>query len=160
LIKGKTQMNLESNTITLLIPGQPVAKNRPRFTRVGKGVRAYSDQGDEEQLWVMVARQQLQKLAVRHFSGPVAMNIVFWMKRPASHFGSGKNAGVLKTSAPAAPVTKIDVDNGIKFVLDNLNHCDVWPDDSYVVGIDARKRYALPGTEPRTELSLREVIDV
>ncbi len=153
-------MNLESNTISLMIPGQPVAKNRPRFTRVGKGVRAYSDQGDEEQLWVMVARQQLKELAVRHFSDAVALNVVFWMKRPASHFGTGKNTGVLKASAPSAPVIRPDTDNFLKHVMDCLNHCSVWQDDSFVVGIDARKRYALPGTEPRTELVLREVIDV
>jgi Holliday junction resolvase RusA-like endonuclease len=153
-------MNPEPNTITLLIPGQPVGKNRPRFTRVGKGVRTYSDQGDEEQLWVMVVRQQLKELAVRHFSGAVAMKIVFWMKRPAGHFGSGKNAGVLKASAPVSPVTKIDLDNGIKWTLDVLNHCDVWQDDSFVIGIDARKRYAETGTEPRTELVLREVTGV
>lgn len=153
-------MNIEPNIISLMIPGQPVAKNRPRFARIGKGVRTYSDQGDEEQLWVMVARQQLKELAVQRFSGAVAMNITFWMKRPANHFGSGKNAGVLKSSAPAAPITKIDLDNGIKWVGDVLNHCNVWQDDSYVVGIDAKKRYALPGTEPRTEIVLREVIDV
>jgi Holliday junction resolvase RusA-like endonuclease len=150
----------ESNTISLLIPGQPVAKNRPRFARAGKGVRTYSDQGDEEQLWVMVARQQLKKLAVRRFSGAVAMNVVFWMKRPSNHFGTGKNSGILKASSPATPVIRPDTDNFLKHVMDCLNHCEVWQDDSYVVGIDARKRYALPGTEPRTELILREVIDV
>jgi len=150
----------EPNTITLLIPGQPVGKNRPRFTRVGKGVRTYSDQGDKEQLWVMVVRQQLKELAVRHFSGAVAMKIVFWMKRPANHFGSGKNAGVLKASAPAAPVTKPDIDNLLKFLADSLNHCSIWIDDSYIADIDMKKRYALPGTEPRTELVLCEVTGV
>ncbi|MEI6258527.1 MAG: RusA family crossover junction endodeoxyribonuclease [Deltaproteobacteria bacterium] len=153
-------MITEPNTITLLIPGQPISKNRPRFTRVGKGVRTYSDQSDEEWLWVMVVRQQLKELAVRHFSGAVAMKIVFWMKRPAGHFGSGKNAGVLKASAPASPVTKPDIDNLLKFLADCLNHCSIWVDDSYIADIDMKKRYAEPGTEPRTELVLREVNDV
>lgn len=156
-------MNLEPNIISLMIPGQPVAKNRPRFARIGKGVRTYSDQSDEEQLWVMVARQQLKKFTVQRFcgfNGPVSMKIVFWMKRPASHFGSGKNSGILKASAPSAPIIKPDIDNFLKHVMDCLNHCVIWQDDSFVVGVDARKRYALPGTEPRTEIVLRDVIDV
>ena len=153
-------MIAESNTITLMIPGQPVGKNRPRFTRVGKGVRTYSDQGDEEQLWVMVARQQIQKLAVRRFSGAVEVKIIFWFKRPVSHFGSGKNAGTLKPSAPGVPTTKPDNDNLVKHVMDCLNHCDVWVDDSYVVGIHAIKRYTRSEWEPRTEVLITESINI
>ncbi len=74
-------------------------------------------------------------------TGPVSVNVTFWLPRPKGHFGTGKNAGVKKASAPSAPTSKPDVDKVARAVLD----CGtgLWfKDDSQVVTLQVFKRYA------------------
>lgn len=153
------EAEISGQEVFITIPGPPVGKNRPRFARIGKGVRTYSDQEDEQSLWVMSARNQLRRLN-RFFDGAVEIRVRFWIKRPAGHYGSGKNEGVLRPSALVVPEKKSDLDNYEKFMLDCLNHCHIWKDDSCVVGIDSKKRYAERGTEPRTEILITEKFEV
>lgn len=76
--------------------------------------------------------------------------ITFTLKRPASHYGTGRNAYLAKPSAPAHPVSHRagDLDKLIRLVLDAIQDTDVLPDDSAVVEIQARKAYALDVSLP------------
>ena len=71
----------------------------------------------------------------------VAVDLRFGLPRPKSHFGTGRNAGRLKPSAPAYPGTKPDVDKLSRAVLDALTGV-LWADDSQVVILSAVKVYA------------------
>lgn len=51
---------------------------------------------------------------------PVAVTIIEYRVRPQSHFGTGRNAEVLKASAPAKPITAPDTDKVARRVLDAL----------------------------------------
>lgn len=75
-------------------------------------------------------------------SGPVMVEIVFYLPRPKAHYGSGRNAGVLKDSAPAVPTTRPDSDKLARAVLDALTMAAVYVDDSQVVELRAGKRFA------------------
>jgi len=77
-------------------------------------------------------------------AGPVTVDVTFYLKRPDGHMGTGRNAGTVKASAPAFPVVRPDVDKLIRGLLDALTGL-AWGDDSQVVEIVARKRYAAPG---------------
>lgn len=72
-------------------------------------------------------------------AGPMAVYIVVNVKRP-------------KSVKRDAPVTRPDIDNYAKLVLDALNGF-VWNDDSQVTELHAEKLYALaePGTSVRVE---------
>jgi Holliday junction resolvase RusA-like endonuclease len=135
----------------LFIHGKPIAKKRPRFARRGKHVVTYNDQETEEGLWLLDAKKQIAE----KLNGPVVVEVVFSMPRPKSHFGTGRNAGILKPSAPKEHTQKPDIDNLIKFVLDCLNHCGVWHDDNDVVRIVARKLWS-PGDYGGTSINIRK----
>lgn len=75
-------------------------------------------------------------------AGPVDVELTFSMPRPKDHYGTGRNAAVLKPSAPAYPTTKPDLDKLVRAILDALTEARVYPDDSCVVDVYARKRYA------------------
>ena len=51
------------------------------------------------------------RLPDKPLTGPLSVECTFTFKRPKAHFRTGKNAGVLKDSAPAAMVSTPDVDN-------------------------------------------------
>lgn len=78
---------------------------------------------------------------VRRIGGPVVVRLRFYLPRPAGHFGTGRNAGQLKPSAPFYPAVRPDLDKYVRAVLDALTTCGAYEDDSRVVDIDAVKRY-------------------
>lgn len=72
--------------------------------------------------------------------GPLKLTLVFCRTRPKSHFGTGRNAGKLKESAPRLPVTRPDTVKLTRAVEDALTGV-VWRDDSQVTTHVLLKRY-------------------
>lgn len=64
--------------------------------------------------------------------GPLVADMVFSMPRPAGHFGTGRNAGRLKPSAPLVPSVMPDLSKLARSTEDALTGL-VWRDDSLVV---------------------------
>lgn len=77
---------------------------------------------------------------------PVVVEIVFAFARPSSHFGTGKNEGHLKNSAPIHHRVKPDLDKLCRAILDGMSGI-VIRDDSRVVELRARKEYGRPGAK-------------
>ena len=140
-----------NGNIVFEIPGNPIAKKRPRFARRGEYTITYNPQETEEgrMLWEIKTQLPIGWLPI---NAPIKISTIFYLKRPKSHFGSGKNAGVLKKNAPTYPVCKPDIDNLQKMVYDCLNKV-VWSDDSYIFESYARKEYSC---NPRTEIVIEE----
>lgn len=137
---------MPKQNITIL--GKPIAKNRPRFSRRGKHVVTYSDQGDDrDRISTIVAAQSTIGSII---TTAVTVSMRFWFERPKSHFRAGKYAGFLKPSAPEKHIVKPDVDNTVKWICDILNGI-VWKDDAQVTKLVAEKMYVTTG-EARTEI--------
>ena len=71
---------------------------------------------------------------------PVAVELAFYFPRPKSHLGKGG----LKPSAPPMPNRRSvgDLDKLVRSTLDALVQASILTDDSHVVDLVARKRYA------------------
>ena len=137
----------------IVIKGKPIAKKRPRFARAGKFVKTYNDQQTEEGRWLWEAMQQMTG---EPLSGPVSMLCEFIFPRPKSHFGTGKNSGKLKPSAPQFHIQTPDKDNCEKFAMDCLNK-HAYHDDCQVVYSTTSKRWACPGEQGRSVIVLEGV---
>lgn len=75
---------------------------------------------------------------------PVGAEVTFTMKRPAFHYGTGKNKGILKDRyVDAHPVSHAvgDIDKLLRLVLDAIQDTPVLPDDCAVVEVTGRKVY-------------------
>ncbi|MGW6911493.1 RusA family crossover junction endodeoxyribonuclease [Streptomyces sp. NPDC054940] len=82
--------------------------------------------------------------------GPVWVDVQFSLRRPKSHYGTGKNAGLLKASAPPYPTSKPDLDKLVRSTQDALKDAGVLADDSVVASLSALKVYVLWGDALRT----------
>ena len=134
--------------ITITIPGEPVAKGRPRITtRDGfahaytpKKTRDYEALVDAEARKVMGLRKPLE--------GPLAVEVNAFMPVPASWSLTKKLAAVAQT---ILPTSRPDLTNIVKAAEDALNGI-VWRDDSQIVSLIMTKEY---GARPRLVIAVR-----
>lgn len=137
----------------IIVPGKPIAKKRPKFVRTATGGRAYNDQETEEGKFLLMCLESIDE----KLDGPLRMACSFVFERPKSHFGTGKNAGVLKESSPEYHLKVPDVDNLLKFVCDSLNNI-AYKDDCQIIKKYGSKRYALEDEEAHTFIKIERVI--
>ena len=104
-------------------------------------------------LHTLTGRQWLGKAQI----GPVEVTIHFWMERPQGHYGTGRNATVLRPSAPVRPACMPDLDKLVRSTLDGLVSGGAIADDKQIVSINAHKWYAVGSRRPGCTLELSEV---
>lgn len=71
---------------------------------------------------------------------PLILKLTFFRQRPQGHYGTGRNAGILKDSSPEYPTPKPDLTKLTRAVEDALTGI-VWEDDSQVVKQVTEKLY-------------------
>ena len=81
-------------------------------------------------------------------TGPIEVELTFCFERPASHYGTGKNADRIKGSSPRFHTKAPDVDKLVRLVLDAMENAGIVANDSQVVQVTAQKEWAvdMPGT--------------
>lgn len=137
--------------IRLVIPGNPIAKKRPRFARRGKFVTTYNPQETEEGRFAIQAIQQIaHQDPGEPISGPISLRTRFDMPIPKS---TSKKRATAMLCGNENHVKKPDLDNLLKFVKDCLNRI-AWKDDSQVCMIEAYKRYS---EHPKTIIEIEEI---
>jgi crossover junction endodeoxyribonuclease RusA len=77
--------------------------------------------------------------------GPLCVRVTFLLPRPRAHYGTGRNAAVLKPSAPTYHDKRPDLDKLLRSTLDALGEAGVWRDDSQVAEVQTVKRYTSDG---------------
>lgn len=85
-------------------------------------------------------------------AGPLIVLFNFLLPRPKGHYGTGKNASVLKLSAPKFPTGKPDVLKLARGVEDALTQV-IWGDDAQIVSEIIAKNYS---PFPGVEITIRE----
>ena len=82
--------------------------------------------------WQASVRQEMMaKRRAAALAGPMQMALRHWVRRPKSHYGTGRNAKQLKDSAPEFPESGPDLDKILRAIQD----CGTriwWEDDDQV----------------------------
>ena len=73
-------------------------------------------------------------------TGPLGLAVRFTLRRPKGHFGTGKNAGKVKDSAPKFPTVKPDCTKLLRAIEDACTGV-VWNDDAQIVEQAVSKGY-------------------
>ena len=130
-----------SDLITFTVLGKP----RP-LSRTGHGQFGgkYLAAPSSQQIGLIVDGWQREGSPTLPDDEPISMEVEFVFERPASHFGTGRNEGVLKHRfLDAMPTGRPDLDNLVKLVCEALQG-NAFRDDSRIVTIRARKVYGRP----------------
>jgi Holliday junction resolvase RusA-like endonuclease len=85
--------------------------------------------------------------------GPVSLLVIFFFARPKSHYGSGKNAKTLKSSAPERHAQSPDLDKLVRCLNDALTGI-VFRDDRQVWHITAGRCWC--ENQEQAQVTVRE----
>lgn len=123
--------------VFILVPGEPVAKGRPRFAKRGNFVSTYTPEKTRE-YELKVSCEARRSMGMRApIVGPVELKIELSMGIPASW---SKKKRLQATTGEIRPTSKPDWENVCKALCDALNGI-AWMDDSQVVEATVSKRY-------------------
>ncbi len=137
-----------TNEIAIQVDGVPKPQPRPRAFAIGGKARVY-DPGTAEGWKGAIALAVGKHLPEKPIEGPVRVLIDFFMPRP-------KRLMRKRDSDEAIPhVSKPDVDNLAKAVLDCLTEIGMWGDDSQVWRLDVRKLYHAKNHRPGACIYIR-----
>ena len=149
-----------SSEIKFFAAGIPTPQGSKRaITNKHTGSAALVESSNKNKCWRAVvsytAAQAMRAAKQAVQTGPVMVDLAFWFPRPRGHFGTGKNAGTVKPSAPGEPQTPPDLDKLIRSVCDALSGI-VYKDDRQICSIRAHKSYVLHGQPPGVEVKIYE----
>lgn len=128
---------------TFFVAGVPVPKGSAKaFMRKGMKLPVVvQDNAEKQKPWASSVGYAAQQAGVKMMqSGPVRVEVSFFMPRPRSHYGTGRNAGKVKAAAPSCHTSKPDLDKLVRCVKDALTGI-AWKDDAQVAEVVARKGY-------------------
>lgn len=127
-------------------------------TKNGRPIVACRDMNPKSKDWMQevkaVAFEAMQSQSL--ILGPVELSATFYFLRPKSHFGTGRNAGEIKASAPVEHAQSPDLAKLLRSLEDALTGV-VWRDDRQVFryGPDTQRRWC--EDYERTEVVIREI---
>lgn len=133
------------------VAGTPAPQGSKRH--VGNGIMVESSA--KVQPWREAVKAASLSIPHRAAEGPVTVDIAFRLTRPKGHYGTGRNAGRLRESAPPRPTTKPDLDKLVRSTLDALKDAGVYRDDSQVVTLITAKHYVCAGQVPGARIIVR-----
>ena len=154
--------------VEFFVPGVPKPGGSKRaFVNPKTGQAIITDACKKNKQW----RDSVAAAAIEAYQGQPLIGLVgfqmdFYFARPRGHFGTGKNAAKLKSSAPPAPPVKPDLTKVIRSTEDALTRI-LWRDDSQVIAQWNSKSYvglanldhlALPSVIPGVRVTLMELV--
>lgn len=145
-----------TRSISFQVHGLPAAQGSKRH--VGNGVMIESSKAVKPWRQDVVAAA-IQAIAMagdfEQFTGPVLVRVEFFFPRPKSHFGTGRNANVLKDNAPVWVGKKPDIDKTLRSTFDALTTAGIWRDDSLAAVVYTSKRF---NSTPMAVIELHELL--
>lgn len=117
--------------------GKPVGKGRPKFTRRGGYVRAYTPKGTSDYEALVAESYQGEYGNEEKMDCPLKVKILAVFPIPKSLRKADRE---LAKKDILKPTKKPDIDNIVKVILDGLNGV-AYEDDALVVSVEADKRY-------------------
>jgi Holliday junction resolvase RusA-like endonuclease len=135
--------------IRFKVTGRPAPQGSKRHIGHGRMIEQSKAVGPwREAVRAETQRQIYERLAEWPDELAVSASLTFWLPRPQSHYRTGRNAHLLRESAPARPAGRPDVDKLARAVLDGLTAGGAFADDSQVVDLAVSKQWCGPGESP------------
>lgn len=145
--------------ITFDVAGRPAPQGSKTYMGRGRMVEA-SKYVKPWRADVFAAARTVKARGYSTITGPVHLTVVFALDRPKSHYRTGRNAHLLRDSAPEYPTGAPDLSKLIRSTEDAITEASIWRDDALVIAVTALKVYvghADAPSRPGARITIREV---
>ena len=157
-LKGQT---MQQGLFTIFIPGKPVTQGSKKGVYNPKAKRVWVKDQNSEDLgnWRNRIASEVRSFMKNHnIDGlpkpePVKLALRFSFMRPKGHFGTGKNTGNLKPSAPSYFTKAPDLAKLARAVEDAMTGI-VYQDDSQICREELSKHYTEDFTLEGVEITV------
>lgn len=128
--------------LTVYGEAQPAGSKRSFYSQ--KLRRSFVvDDNKKSRPWKDLVSQEAGKVAAGMLEGPLLLVVTFYRARPAGHYGSGRNAGELRASAPPFPTVRPDATKLLRGIEDALIGV-LYRDDAQIVRQIVDKQWGDP----------------
>jgi crossover junction endodeoxyribonuclease RusA len=128
--------------VAFTVHGEPAPQGSKTTGRTKAGANYVREDNPATGPWriavAYAATLAMRELDLEPLAGPLELDVAFVFGRPRSHFGTGRNAGRLKPSAPMFCDKRPDLDKLVRAIGDALTGIAV-VDDAAFVQLVARK---------------------
>ena len=135
-----------NGTACLFIPGTPKPQGSKRAIVHKHSKQAVVMESAGQPLKDWRASIRLAAGQCKMILGAVDVSLDFFFQRPKKHFGTGRNARIMKDWAPGPHTQKPDIDKLARAVLDGLSGI-LFEDDSKVIQLVCGKAWADDGPQ-------------
>lgn len=135
--------------IEIIVYGHPAPQGSKAFKGIHGGHAVLVESSKAVKPW----RMDVKHAAIEAhggnppMDGPLCVRMVFTLRRPRGHYGTGRNEGKLKPYAPTRPAGLPDLSKLLRSTEDALTQAGVWVDDSRVVEYE-RAAKVFAGEDP------------
>lgn len=138
------------------VPGIPVTQGSMRHR--GKGRMAHDNEEKLKPWRAVVAYHTAEGWHGGPSEAAMSIGLRFCFRRPKTHYGTGRNSGALKKTAPKYPAgRRYDLDKLVRAVLDALTGV-VYMDDGQVVDL-GEKPHKCYAPDPGVQIIVRELLE-
>ena len=147
--------------VVITVYGTPAPQGSKRAF-VGKSGKAHVIESSHDRVksWRQAVIDEVRpECRAFRFDGlALEVDMVFRLKRPKSHYRTGRNAHLLRDDAPRYPSGKPDLSKLARSTEDALTDAGLWADDAQVVRYALLAKYwADDGVLPGAIIRVREV---
>jgi crossover junction endodeoxyribonuclease RusA len=140
------------NVIKFYVEGDPRAQPRARvYNKIAVSAPRKNPIWSWREAITIAAKEHRPENPI---DGPIHLVIEFKMRRPRSHYRTGKYSQLLKPNAPDWHINIPDLDNLEKAVMDTLTQLSFWHDDRQVAAKTTYKKWA---TIPHMYVALEQL---
>ena len=143
-------------TIEFTIPKEPVSGSQLKFNRrTGNAYRPAMHKHRVQEVYD-AACKVVDDVARPYFrqGTPIVLGVKFYFPYRNQDYGTGRNQGVLKSSAPTFVIGNKDIDNLLKPLKDGMKGV-IYNDDKQIVGYS--EHWKLYSESPRTVVTIQEI---
>jgi Holliday junction resolvase RusA-like endonuclease len=143
----------DPKVVTFVVYGTPVPQGSKRAFNNPKTGKIVMVEQTKSGPWRQEVIEKILEFDLKEpLLGPVTCELSFYFKRPKHHYGTGRNAGVLKAGAPAYVEVRPDADKLARTVLDAFTLSGLLRDDGQVSILTVVKMY---GDKPGLRATVR-----
>jgi len=151
------EIGKEANMIELRVYGRPAtAGSKSAFHNKKTGKVIVAPAGKFQRPWmdsVLWTFLQSKWSRMIPYEGAIILTVTIYFVRPKSHYGTGRNSGILKKTARKRPSTRPDLSKLVRAVEDSLTGY-AYKDDGQVVILLADKVY---GKRSGAKITIKEI---